>query len=211
MIPYEWRQFDNFGFVAAKLTDELLKPIKDEIQEIQNNFHAAEKFNDGLAGNIEHEYALTKSHRYIEELVLPYVKIYDDKFNLLKSINLLNREVPLGMYDKPWVNFMKKHEFNPNHIHTGVISFVLWIDIPYDIEEEKAQNYCKDSKLSVPGHFEFLHTNALGEIQAYHIPADKTYNNTLLVFPSKLRHGVYPFATSDEYRVSVSGNYKFIV
>jgi hypothetical protein len=63
----------------------------------------------------------------------------------------------------------------------------------------------------VPGHFEFLYINTMGEIVPYRIPADKTYNNTLLVFPANLRHGVYPFASSNKFRISVSGNYKLIV
>jgi len=31
------------------------------------------------------------------------------------------------------------------------------------------------------------------------------------MFPSQLIHAVYPFYTSDEYRISVSGNIKFKV
>jgi len=28
----------------------------------------------------------------------------------------------------------------------------------------------------------------------------------MIIFPSIIQHGVYPFYTSDEYRISVSGN-----
>jgi len=30
-----------------------------------------------------------------------------------------------------WVSFQNKHEFNPAHRHPGLISFVIWIDIPF--------------------------------------------------------------------------------
>ena len=31
----------------------------------------------------------------------------------------------------------------------------------------------------------------------------------ILLFPSEMYHGVYPFYTSDDYRISVSGNFNF--
>ena len=44
------------------------------------------------------------------------------------------------------------------------------------------------------------------KIREYNISADEKYENTLMVFPSSLYHSVNPFYTSDEYRISVSGN-----
>jgi hypothetical protein len=211
MSEYTYKQFDNIGIVATKLSDEDLQPIKDEIKEIQNNFAKYDKRNKDLAGNIEHEYKLNKTHKYIENLVKPYINEYEKQSNYLSTMNILSGNLPLGMWDAPWVNFMKKHEFNPSHIHTGVYSFVIWIDIPYNIEEEKSQNYCKNASQPLPGHFQFLYTNSLGRIATYNIPVDKTYNNTMVIFPCSLTHAVYPFSTSDKYRISVSGNFKLIV
>ena len=31
----------------------------------------------------------------------------------------------------------------------------------------------------------------------------------MIIFPACVNHGVYPFYTSDDYRVSVAGNFKF--
>lgn len=211
MGKYNWAQFNNIGIITTKLSDEDLQPIKDEIKEIQNNFFTAKKANSTLAGNIEHEYILNKTHTHIENLVRPYIDSHEKEFNYINSINVLSRSLDLGMCEPPWVNFMKKHEFNPPHTHSGVYSFVIWIDVPYDIEEEKSQNYCKDSNMSLPGHFQFLYINSLGKISQYNIPVDKTYNNTMVIFPCGLVHTVYPFSTSDKYRISVSGNFKLIV
>jgi hypothetical protein len=211
MSEYNCIQFNNIGIVTTKLSDEDLQPIKDEIKEIQNNFANYDKYNKRLAGNIEHEYELNKTHRYIENLVLPYIMEHEKQFNYIQDVNVSSSDLHLGMYDPPWVNFMKKHEFNPPHTHAGIYSFVIWIDVPYDIEKEKSQNYCKDSNTSLPGHFQFIYINSLGKIAQYNIPVDKTYNNTMVIFPCGLTHAVYPFSTSDKYRISVSGNFKLIV
>lgn len=207
----ECRYLTNIGYLQVKLSDQELKPIRDEIAFIQNNFKKHEKINSELAGNIEHEYYLKETHEYLENILSPYIAIFENQFQVLAETNVLNKPLPVGMYPHPWVNFMKKHEFNPAHTHSGVYSFVIWIDIPFSMEDEVKQKYCKDTKRALPGHFEFIYTDALKGTSVFNIPADKTYNNTLLIFPSNLRHGVYPFATSDKYRISVSGNYTLMV
>jgi hypothetical protein len=92
------------------------------------------------------------------------------------------------------------------HRHGGVFSFVIWIDIPYAIDDEKSHPTSKESTANIPGHFQFVYTNILGETSNYNIPADYTFKNQMVMFPAKLSHSVYPFRTSDEYRISVSGN-----
>ena len=41
------------------------------------------------------------------------------------------------MGEGPWVNFSRRGEFNPMHNHTGIISSVVFIDIPDELEEER--------------------------------------------------------------------------
>ena len=36
-----------------------------------------------------------------------------------------------------WANYQYKHEFNPVHDHGGAFSFVIWMKIPYDCEDQK--------------------------------------------------------------------------
>lgn len=198
--------FNNFGYILKSFTDKELKPIKDEINEIKDNFNSSISFNNNLAGNLEKEYRLHKSFDCILNLFAPLIDEYEKTFNYLSGINFLKKDTSVVL-DQPWVNFMKKNEFNPNHSHKGVFSFVLWIDIPYNIEDEINQASSKNSNSKVPGHFQFVYNNILGEIKTFPIPADKKFNGKGLLFPSKLTHAVYPFTTSDEYRISVSGNF----
>ncbi len=190
------------------LSDEELAPIKQEIAEIQSNFFLATEHNSKLVGNLSKEYLLIKSRRHINELLFKYLKEYDNITNYTQDINILTSETPMIVPD-PWVNFQKKHEFNPPHKHTGVISFVIWIQIPYNIQDEKNSEASKKSQQPLAGNFSFHYTNILGEIYHYHIPADKTMENKMLIFPAGLNHSVSPFYTSDDYRISVSGNVKF--
>ena len=198
--------FPNQGYLSTQLSEEQLAPVKKEIQEIQANFDSAIKANNSLAGNIRQEYRLPKSREYLEKLIFPFLSDYDKHFNYTKYIKILDKDMPMRMND-PWINFQRKGEFNPIHDHSGVYSWVIWIQVPYTMKDEINAGPGRDSLDPVNGSFEFQYTTTLGTIQPYKIDADKTMENTLIIFPSRLTHQVYPFYSSDDYRISVSGNF----
>jgi len=196
--------FDNIGFYQTKLSEQELTFIKKEINDIQNTFNTALPItmNTSLAGNIAREYELSSECKSnITSILLPYLKLYVDNNQSLPD------KIEYSLTNA-WVNFQKKHEFNPVHVHYQALSFVIWIKIPYTIENEHNINSVKYSNTPLSGSFSFLYTDSLGCISQHIIKADIKYENTLLIFPAKLNHCVYPFYTSDEYRISISGNFK---
>ena len=102
-----------------------------------------------------------------------------------------------------WVNYMKKNEYNPPHIHLGDISFVLYLDVPEEIKKEAFE--FKSLGNGKPGAIEFLYGNEdrYGDYICSHTMFPKT--NELYIFPANLHHTVMPFRTNVE-RISVSGN-----
>ena len=208
MIRYQ--EFPNLGYLEVKLTEEELAPIQEEIANIEKDFSKAREHNAQLAGNIEKEFTLFKSKIHINNIIFKYLKDFDAVSDYTQKINVLTDDCPM-IIDDPWVNFQQKHEFNPPHNHAGIVSFIIWIKIPYNIEDEMATVVARKSQKPLAGHFSFHYTNTLGKIWHRHIPADKFFEGTLLIFPSDLNHSVNPFYTSDEYRISVSGNVKFLV
>jgi hypothetical protein len=201
-----FQPFYNFGYLQHKFTDQELKPVISEIDEISKDFSKAVPANSQLVGNIRKEYNLTKSKEYLKKLLFPFIDLYENNYNYFKTVEVLTSNLPFTL-DSLWVNFQNKHEFNPMHNHSGVMSFVIWIKIPYSrISESKvAPGYASTRNCS--GSFEFQFTNILGQIGGQLIDLDQTYENTMVMFPSRLNHCVYPFFSSDEYRISVSGNF----
>jgi len=108
-----------------------------------------------------------------------------------------------------WVNYQKKHEFNPIHDHGGVFSFVYWVKIPYDIEEEMQLEFVKRSNTPAASVFSFIYTDILGRCRQRNLNLTEMDQGTLVFFPARLTHQVYPFFTSDDYRISISGNVTF--
>ena len=208
-MKYIVNNFNNFGFISAKFSESDLTPIKTEINNIQNNFelYKTQKHNKSLIGNIKKEYKLVESQKYIEELLMPLVGAYNNDYGYIKEFNILTSSVPIVL-DDCWVNFQKKYEFNPAHNHSGIYSFVIWINVPYDMEEERKLSPGAEARSNLAGSFVFLYNDATGRIKPFDILIDKNMENNIVFFPSNFYHMVYPFFSSDKYRVSVSGNFK---
>jgi hypothetical protein len=202
--------FPNTGFLKINLTDDQVAPILQEVLEIKENFSSAIKANYGLVGNIKKEFSLVTSQSHIELLLKEYVQMYEDQFSYLQQLKVLGKPAPLTLLHA-WVNFQEKHEFNPIHDHTGVFSFVIWLNIPYSIEQEKQFGPGNTSSAPLSGQFSFIYTDVLGTIQKFSMNADKNMENTMILFPARLNHEVYPFYSSDDFRISVSGNVGFQV
>ena len=60
------------------------------------------------------------------------------------DVSQLKIEYSLGL--GPWVNFQKPGEFNPIHNHSGVVSGIIFIDIPDEISDER-ENFTVDVAL----------------------------------------------------------------
>lgn len=169
-----------------------------------------------LVGNISTSLKLKDKENIILSKIFP--KLYENnEENIKKLINktfkafsIENKDINLKItLPDLWVNFQKKYEFNPIHNHNGMVSFVIWMDIPYNWEDEQNLEFAKHSNLSnVIGNFVFYHYNG-NEITNQVILMSPEINGTMAIFPSSLNHCVYPFYTSDKERITISGNIVF--
>jgi hypothetical protein len=201
-------QFNNLGYIMVDLPKDLYKALLDEAGEIQSDFSKAIPRNKNLAGHIEREFDLVKSNDALEKFVLDMVMSYDKEYRNLELIDILTTSIPMVMKN-PWINFQAKHEFNPIHNHKGIMSFVAWLKIPYDLETEFKEGpgrFRGPDKPPLNSTFTFLYVASSGQIATHTINVDKSFEGKLILFPSKMMHSVYPFYTSDDYRISISGN-----
>lgn len=191
----------NPGVTTGFLPDEIYNVVMSEIEEISSNFEQHTKWNDGLAGNMEKEYGLSKSLPYLEAFMNQMCKSYGENWNFLRKEGDF-------IFDSNnlWVNFQRKNEFNPVHHHGGMFSFVCWLKIPYNLQDELNASHVKESKNKAASTFQFLYPNILGNLTLETLYVDKDWERRIVLFPAHLSHCVYPFSTSDEYRISISGN-----
>jgi Putative 2OG-Fe(II) oxygenase len=196
---------DTIPVLAGNLEPELLAMIKEAVLKIKDDNPIAH--NQHLAGAIKEEYTVKPAKipellYYLDEMYATYSHHFKNIPSIMKDIAFESgAKVEIGDF---WVNFQKKHEFNPIHHHDGLVSFVLWIQIPFDIEKEKAMY--NGGTINVTSQFQFVYPGLTNDIALKSFPVEKEWEGTILMFPSSLNHCVYPFYTSDDYRISLSGN-----
>ena len=189
----------NPGVTTGILPNEIYDAIMSEVEEISSNWDLHSKKNSGLVGNIEKQYELLKSIFTIEPYLNEMCKSYTENWNFYRK----NEDFKITQM---WVNFQQKHEFNPVHHHNEIFSFVSWLKIPYNIEEELNASHTKDTNAKAASTFQFLYPNILGQLTLETLYVSKDWERRIVLFPSHLSHCVYPFSTSDDYRISISGN-----
>ena len=197
------------GYLQCDLPYHIVACIEKEIQEmLDSNFQSANSYKEKLAGAIEQEYRIYESTHLLEKFIQEVVPIY------WKSVGNHERSndhhiirINEGQKDI-WVNFSKKGEYNPLHTHSGLLSFVLWYKMPFIIEDEKNHPTVNGGTVTTGASFQFnfLEMDSKGAVGQHIIEADRSYENKMIIFPSNLQHSVYPFFTSDDYRISLSGN-----
>ena len=205
-------QLNSPGILLTKLSDSELKPIWDEVRSIQADYSKGVTMEKYLAGNIRKEFQLVASRQHTEDMLQEYISEYIQTFNYAGRLQQLTQDVPIVLGDKDlWVNFMERGEFNPPHDHSGVFSFVIWLQIPYTLEDEYAAGPGAMSNEPINGEFSFTYPDITGRTQIARMKADRRMESYLCLFPHMLFHSVSPFYTTDQVRISVSGNLKFKV
>jgi len=182
---------------------------KNHINYLKNNIDFSKKANEGLAGYIREEYFYDNWSEDFERFIIDSSTNHKNIKEHLKTFSMLSKNVPYYL-NALWANKQKKYEFNPIHNHTGALSFIVFLKIPYDLKEED-KVFPKNNAIPSTSRLTFFGNRLLGGIYHLAINVDKSFENKMLVFPASLYHLVYPFYTSDDYRITVSGNISFYV
>tara|TARA_R100001129_G_scaffold99678_1_gene68116 strand:+ start:300 stop:953 length:654 start_codon:yes stop_codon:yes gene_type:complete len=200
--------FESRNVLAKEIPSSIFNWLRQACFDARGNKPA----NRSLVGHIKEEYFIEKGSTeftdYITNSCLQEPILSDH----LKDLEILTEDRPF-IISPLWCNFQKKYEYNPPHTHSGVFSFVIFIQIPYDLNDE--QEIYKDVREGqgnqFAARFAFLNPDYRGRIATDPIPVDKSFEGKIFMFPSKQVHQVFPFYTSDEYRITVSGNLKLKV
>jgi len=201
---FDHSHLPNIGLTNGKIPPEIYQALNKEIVDIYNDDSNTMKMNRTLAGQITREYQITKSlpllNPYLEEMGRAYQK----EWNYYPKENPNNNDLKV---ESVWVNMQKKLEVNPLHNHDGTLSFVAWLHVPFKLKDERNVENCKNSRtVELASTFQFVYNTALGTIANCPMFVESGWEGRIVMFPAKLLHIVYPFQTSDDYRISIAGN-----
>ena len=151
-----------------------------------------------LAGHIESEHMIDPAE--LEFIVKPQFDMFSRAYNMY-----YDRPCQQQAITSSWVNYMKKGEFNPPHVHgktgTEVFSGIIFLQIPEGLQKEQAE--FEGTGLG-PGALNFrlfqtLDSNLISN-RGFFPKRGQFY-----MFPSSLEHMVFPFKSEGE-RISVAFN-----
>ena len=205
--------------VFVNLNKEDLKPLYKLAEQIESSFKQTniapgfKSMNNRLAGNITRQVELDEDYRLVIDKILdPVLKKHIEHFDYFKKQSTLDGAAPLAL-TQAWMVLQEKYEFNPVHSHSGVFSFVIWLKIPYNAEDELKHPISVQSNTACAGQFSYftLDNFFAGNLATHFIETGKKLEGSAFLFPSRMNHCVYPFYTSDDYRISIAGNYRFRV
>ena len=180
--------------VHIRISEDFHKKLLDEAFKSRVK---EQDYRNRLAGILKAEYEYKDKGMFVQEIA-QILGVYDEAFQKWKSERYKNK--PHYVLTSLWVNFMKKHEYNPPPDHADQLSFVIFLDVPNEIKEE-AKAFKGQS--GGPGSLSFVYGE--GNRQAITYQSIIPQNRDMFIFPSWLKHYVAPFY-SDVTRISVSGN-----
>jgi len=207
LIP---RHLPNVGVMEGKLPEETIDDLWKLIEEAKKE---PDEMKSELAGNISSSLRLDPSSPLVKNFVQNIIPLYIE--HTIKSYGIPHR---LNMKEDQswglksfWVNFQKQNEFNPPHDHDGVYSFVIWMKIPTSFAEQRELPIARDSNATnVISNFAFHYTNTEGRVCQFAYNMEKEAEGYMVMFPSDMKHEVFPFYENDGVRISISGNLELI-
>ena len=190
----------HVGWIEVKLDNTEIDFLWESIE------NRGQDWKPNLAGQIDSSYLISDKNNWfynntLERLCNAYSKTF---YNVGEKLPTSNKH--LYYLDTMWVNYQKQTEFNPTHDHKGVYSFVIWMQIPTEYNEQKENPIAKNSNSEVVSNFSFDYRDILGQYRYFTYEMSKEMEGKMLFFPSKLTHTVYPFYNCSEDRISISGN-----
>jgi hypothetical protein len=188
----------HFNLSVDKIKD--LLEITDLALEDENK----KSYNDKLAGEIENEWEIPDYENLATAIDLPnisltYFKVFasqnyeeteGDNTNVFQNVAVFAQNLEKSGLNSAWFNDQRDNEYNPIHNHTGILSGVLYLKIPEYLPSRKTKD--TDGAISFMGN----ESTTDGVMTNSTITISPKVGD-LFLFPSSLKHQVYPFRTTD--------------
>tara|TARA_Y100001951_G_scaffold96487_1_gene95248 strand:+ start:95 stop:862 length:768 start_codon:yes stop_codon:yes gene_type:complete len=195
-------------WIDTRLQPEEMAFLNEAISDKENNYN----WNSSLAGNISKSELILDAGNWFYESALKKLteRLFYDDWNNYRKYHIVKEEpLPKFELDSLWVNYMKQHEFNPIHNHSGLYSFVIFVKIPTHWKEQHKLSISANSNAPLASDFQFVWSKS-DVMNIQNFPLSSKDEGRMLFFPASTLHLVYPFYECKEDRVTISGNIKLM-
>ena len=195
----------NYGVLECELEDSEV----DYLWKLVHKYSKGCTWDGNRLLSIENidnkQFSLTDDEGIFQNQVLmPLAQSYFETYGT--PFKLKSTHYHLPTFSRFWCRVSKDGDYQSIHDHQGIFSFVIWLKIPFDGEEERA---VQPGFRPEAGDFVLCYPDTCGQIQKRNWVLGKNAEGKMLFFPSDINHIVYPHYTSTEYRVALAGDIVF--
>ena len=124
----------NDGYIVGNLTGDLFESLLEEGLRCETNKSVSTglKTPDGVE-TCPHYGVSTENCEKLFNFLTPFITAHMEEFPYIKSIGLLSSDCPIT-FGEPWFNLQKPNNYLPMHMHDGVLSYSIWLQLPVSSE-----------------------------------------------------------------------------
>jgi hypothetical protein len=196
---YEEHKLYNPGIITTKIPEEFFSVLKEDVTDTINK-----KNNKVAAENPDLQNTLAKQYDYVikqdfKDIIINATQTYSGKFDFILGASIHANQVCK-------INLQRKYEFFPSQTRSGALTWLLWLQIPYNLEDEDNVSSLVETGVKAASRMEFIYNTLDCGTRSQYLDVNQSHEGRLIMFPSFLRHAIHPFFTSDDHRVFMTGN-----
>jgi hypothetical protein len=167
--------------------------ISDEIVE---NKESATSVGHHLAGQIEDEFLIefkllsSTLKGFLSNMCKTYIEQAYSQRSPFNKEEFLKEKKSIEMTGM-WVVSQKDNEYNPIHIHSGLLSSVMYLKIPEYLPARKSDRVDEDGAITFTNNSSTDKHWGIAQLSVTPKVGD------FFIFPATQAHQVYPFRTAD--------------
>ena len=138
------------------------------------------------------------------EVLMPAAQSYFETYGT--PFKLKSTHYHLPTFSRFWCRVSQDGDYQSIHDHQGIFTFVVWLKIPFEGEDERQVQAGFRPEAS---DFVLCYPDTCGQYQKRNWVLGKGAEGKMLFFPSDINHIVYPHYTTTEYRVALAGDIVF--
>jgi len=189
---YQQLEIYNPGITKAQIFADIFNETRKELEFVINN-----------SANESNQYTYMLSAK-LENFISAVAQDYIQRYKFGSEYLPLMPTVKVSQVSK--INLQKKYEFRSSEYKRDhSLEWILFMQIPYEYGDENKVSKIIENDTNFNSKLEFVYNTLNSGIMSHCITLDKSIEGTMLMYPGYMKNIMYPFYTSDDYRVFLTG------
>ena len=191
---YQQLKLFNCGITKSQIFADIFHETKRDAESI---------INSDKKGVIDSQYTYMMPQKLVNFLTA-VANDYVQRYEFASNYGNPYVEVKVSQVSK--INPQRKYEFRSSEYNGDhSLEWILFMQIPYNSEDENRISSFIEAGTNFTSKLEFTYNTYNGGMKSHCIDLDKSVEGTLLMYPAYLKNVMYPFYSSDDYRVFLTG------